>query len=729
MEWDATGIVNGNYEVAGVARDAAGNEGSASANVTIEHDSGLDVSDVQMTNPTAGVSVCGTVVVEAAVSDAVETVMFALDGATEATDEAAPFSWEWDTTAVSNGVHTLRATGFTEEGLGAQHTVSVNVENTDTPCDNRPSVRFTSPEDSTFGRGVVEVSASASDDQGVLKIQFFVDNGLLLEDESVPYGLDWDTDEFDEGPHTLEAVAFDTAGQSSETRITFSVDRTSPTVAITSHAEGDTIRGTEVIDVDVADESELAWVTLQVDGVDIETLTEAPFSWGLDTSVLAWGPHGALGDCDSSVYVAGSWGTLGVSSGTYVLSATATNAAGETATTSVSVTLDADADGDGYDATAWGGDDCDDDDATVSPGATELAIGTCDSVDNDCDGAVDEDFDADGDGAASAATCPGDEDCDDADATIYPGAPEVCGDGIDQDYSTASVCGDTGTVDLADANAKITGEDTLDSLGGRVWTADVNDDGSPDVLTSAYSDDDAGSAAGAVYAVFGPTFADLDASAADAKIVGEGADDYVLAIGSGDMDGDGVTDLLVGAWGEGRGGASAGAVYLLSGPITGDGDLSTADAKVYGEDSSDYLGYAVHGADLDDDGLDDIVMGAHTEDEGGTDAGAAYIVYGSVSGTSDVATADAKLIGEGAGDAAGRSLTAADFDGDGADDLLVGADYEDSGGTYAGAVYLLLGAPSGDVDLSTADAKLLGESAYDSAGWAMTTGDPRRTRS
>ncbi len=91
--------------------------------------------------------------------------------------------------------------------------------------------------------------------------------------------------------------------------------------------------------------------------------------------------------------------------------------------------------------------DCDDTQATVYPGAVEIL----DGLDNDCDGAIDEDFglltyyvDADSDGYGTSesvqATPPGPPgyatnslDCDDANASINPGAVEVLGDGIDND--------------------------------------------------------------------------------------------------------------------------------------------------------------------------------------------------------------------------------------------------------------------------------------------------------
>jgi|GEM_PF-6235959 len=81
----------------------------------------------------------------------------------------------------------------------------------------------------------------------------------------------------------------------------------------------------------------------------------------------------------------------------------------------------ADSDGDGYSSDQEGGDDCDDNDPLVNPGATEVCG---DGVDNDCDGTVDVGIDSDTDGYDSCA------DCDDTDINTFPGASELC-DGID----------------------------------------------------------------------------------------------------------------------------------------------------------------------------------------------------------------------------------------------------------------------------------------------------------
>jgi hypothetical protein len=193
----------------------------------------------------------------------------------------------------------------------------------------------------------------------------------------------------------------------------------------------------------------------------------------------------------------------------------------------------------------------------------------------------------------------------------------------------------------------------------------------------------------------------IDLSTADAKLVGEEPDDQAgfSVSGAGDVDGDGHPDLLIGAYNNDEGGSNAGAAYLVRGPVMGTLDLSRADAKLVGDGGTTgnfYAGWTVSGAgDVDADGHDDLLVGAKLDREGGGyGAGAAYLVRGPVTGTVNLSAADAKLLGEEAYDYASYSLSGAgDVDGDGHDDVLVGAPGYDSGGTVAVGAAYLLDGP------------------------------------
>jgi hypothetical protein len=378
--------------------------------------------------------------------------------------------------------------------------------------------------------------------------------------------------------------------------------------------------------------------------------------------------------------------------------------------------------------------DCDDGNATIHPGGKEI----CNASDDDCDGAVDEDLptstwyeDADGDGygdaSATLASCYAPSgyvadltDCDDSRADTFPGGTEVCEDGVDQDCNGHDAdCRYTGTTSLGDSRiVELVGEDEDDGAGRAVSGAgDVNGDGFADILVGAPYRHEIGSSAGAAYLVLGPVTSELDLSLSAGKFVDYGsghATGYSVS-GAGDMNGDGYADFLVGAPHDG-----AGMTYLLNGPITGDHDLSSSDIQLEGEDAFDYAGFSVSDAgDVNDDGVPDLLIGAPYNEEAGYDAGAAYLVLGPVTAGRNLALADAKLVAEARGDFAGGSVAGADdVNGDGYADFLVGAEYNDDGGLVAGKAYLLYGPVTGNRDLSLADASFVGEE--DLVGWSVS---------
>ncbi len=224
----------------------------------------------------------------------------------------------------------------------------------------------------------------------------------------------------------------------------------------------------------------------------------------------------------------------------------------------------------------------------------------------------------------------------------------------------------------------------------------------------------------------------VDGSAA-AHFAGETPNDNsgVSLAAAGDVNGDGYGDFLIGA--NLNGATDAGAAYLVLGGPGGwslSKRLGQAPTIEYvGEAASDNAGISVAGAgDVNGDGFDDLLIGAHLNNDGGADAGGAYLVLGSAAPTSGSLSTAIQYSGEAAGNQAGRSVAGAgDVNGDGFADMLIGAPFNNDGGASAGAAYLVLGsATPTSANLSTA-VQYTGEAAGHQAGQSVAMlGDTNR---
>jgi len=196
----------------------------------------------------------------------------------------------------------------------------------------------------------------------------------------------------------------------------------------------------------------------------------------------------------------------------------------------------------------------------------------------------------------------------------------------------------------------------------------------------------------------------------------------------GDVDADGWDDLLVaGSWDDLKRGGR-GQVFLLSGPITASVDVSVnggGRASIVGETEGDLYGSDVClGGDFDDDGYDDVAVGARLNSEGATKAGAVYLHLGPLSGELDADEAELIVYGEVKSEAIGANLECrADVDGDDAHDLLIGAQNADGDAPGSGVVYLFTEISGGTFTPTDADGTMLGGAPGEEAGMMCVTPD------
>ena len=397
--------------------------------------------------------------------------------------------------------------------------------------------------------------------------------------------------------------------------------------------------------------------------------------------------------------------------------------------------------------------DCDDTDAAINPLATEV----CDLVDNDCDTLIDDDDssldlstttnfydDADSDGYGDVAeltqacaqptgTVTDSTDCNDASSLINPGATEIC-DASNLDENCNGVADDQ--------------DSTVDVSGYTTYYVDDDGDGYGSATTVAACDLPAGAATGngdcddtnvSINPVAQEVCDESDVDE-DCDGVSDDLDSSVLASTQStyyaDADSDGYGDASV----------SARACDAATGYVENTDDCDDADANVWstkaeslngyddncdgitdfnvsyttaegiwvGEDTSAQAGFEVAGGgDLDNDGLDDFVVGAPGED--GT--GAAYVV-GYSSGTNSLAS-EIKISGTYSGAETGESLDYGDINNDGFVDLLIGS--PDDSSNY-GVVYLFDGPVTASTSVSSASAAIIGSGNGAYAGEQVRSG-------
>ncbi|MCP5027201.1 MAG: hypothetical protein GY929_13045, partial [Actinomycetia bacterium] len=376
-----------------------------------------------------------------------------------------------------------------------------------------------------------------------------------------------------------------------------------------------------------------------------------------------------------------------------------------------------------------------DDDGGTDRGAVYVLDLSC--ADSDSDGLCDLEEDANTDLDGDPATTPGpdtdgdltpnylDND-DDGDGTLTsaenadPNADGDPRDALDSDWdgepdyldlpitvaSDGTVATEQKISDTAGGLAAVLDDDRFGASTASI--GDLDGDGIVDIAVGAYADDDGGTNRGAVYVLFlnadGTVKAEQKISSTTGGLTGplDDSDELGWSVaGVGDLDGDGIVDIAVGAYFDDDGGSDRGAVYVLflnaDGTVKAEQKISSTTGGLTGPlDDSDVFGRSVAGVgDLDNDGIADIAVGAPTDDDGGSGRGAVYVLFlnadGTVKAEQKISSTTGGLTGPlDDGDQFGLSVAGVgDLDGDGIVDVAVGAIYDDDGGTDRGAAYVL----------------------------------------
>ncbi len=301
-------------------------------------------------------------------------------------------------------------------------------------------------------------------------------------------------------------------------------------------------------------------------------------------------------------------------------------------------------------------------------------------------------------------------------------------------------------------DVRFLGADPWDELGVQACFADLNGDGFDEVILGAWLADgprNERSRAGEVYIFFGRALEDWERGTLDPSVIygGRAGDRIGSSLDSGDFNGDGIPDLLIGArYANGPSDslrARCGEAFLVLGGSAGERhevvDLrEKPDIHIIGLDEGDRFGRRIHVQDLDRDGREDLLMAAIGSDgryDEDADAGAVYVLYGrprdDFEKVIDLGDRELPVLhGSDESDGLGGAMATGDWDGDGQIDIVLGCGFADgpaNGRTNAGEAYVLFGTGKrfeGETVLTEGGVfTIYGADSYDGAGIAVACAD------
>ncbi|HBG07876.1 MAG: hypothetical protein A2075_18895 [Geobacteraceae bacterium GWC2_58_44] len=248
---------------------------------------------VEITSPVTASQASGTVSINAIASDNVEVsgVRFLVNGVLATTVSDAPYLFSWDTSMLPAGSYTISAEAFdTADNVGKSNQVTLLV----LKDGQDPVASLDSPSNGATLSGTVQVTASASDDVAVTKVEIYLDETLLFAGNGNPVAFNWHTEAAANGSHTLSVKAYDEAGHighSSKVAVNVMNDTVAPVLSIASSVKTGPTGQSLTISASASDNVAVTKVEFYLNGAVAATSTSTPYDFYPNSATMANGAY------------------------------------------------------------------------------------------------------------------------------------------------------------------------------------------------------------------------------------------------------------------------------------------------------------------------------------------------------------------------------------------------------------------------------------------------------
>jgi hypothetical protein len=284
---DTTGLSNGIHIISATATDNLGRNGSNSVSFTVSNQGPL----VSIVQPSPGSSVSGNVTVNATATPGLDAspiaqAVLSVDGTPVQTLTASPFSFRLNTSAYSNGAHSLTVKATDSNQNVGSRTIGVVFSN---GRGTSPIVSITSPTAGRILSGTAIVSASVTNGTNRLGYVTVSVDGIAIGNlTSGPFDFSLDTRSFQNGSHTINVTAHDSKGLQGSSEISLRFINPAPTVPRLSVS---VLQQNGSAQVSVSVNGSVSYVNVSVDGTLVGNLSSPPYEFTIDTSALSNGTH------------------------------------------------------------------------------------------------------------------------------------------------------------------------------------------------------------------------------------------------------------------------------------------------------------------------------------------------------------------------------------------------------------------------------------------------------